>query len=225
MTRRPFALIHFLSLCTSVPPSLPTQMPRPLIPLLALLLTATLLAAAYPRPARCKCQLRSWIVAAQGRHLFLQIDCPKPYNHLNGRVEFTEARLRSDYRLPSDPARRNRLAKLDRPGILRPPPFITDPKERLESFFTISPEEAICLQRDRLFYAQYELLGPNSNSALRAAANECGCGIPAAVTESAGLFGDFPGIERQPGPEVPPEHYPLYGLPEGPQPVPTPLKR
>lgn len=200
-------------------------MPRHLLLLLGLILAATILAAASARPARCKCQIRSWIVAAQGRHLYMQIECPKPFNHLSGRVEFTEARLRSDYRVPAEPMRRNRLARLDRPGILRPPPFITDPKDRLEAFFTISPEEAACLQRDRAFYAQYELLGPNSNSALRAAAEECGCGVPGHVTASAGVLGEFPGIERKPGPELPADKYPLYGLPEGPQPLPTPLKR
>jgi hypothetical protein len=159
-------------------------------------------------------------VAGNGRHLYLQVVCPAPFEHYSGRVEFTESRLRSDYRLPVDPAVRNQVAKLNRPHVLRPPPFVTDMKDRLEAEFELTPDQARCLHRDRLFTARYELLGANSNAAMRRVAGECGCPLPAGMERLGGLFGEFPGIGADPGDEVPPERWGAHGLASGPQALP-----
>lgn len=161
------------------------------------------------------------------RHLYIDIRCPKPLEHLSGRVEFTEARLRRDYVTPDLPERRNRLARMGRGSILRPPPFITDMRDRPEGApIRITADQARCLQRDRVWRAQYVLLGPNSNTGLRAAAQECNCPLPAHLTSAVGGFlGEFPGINLTPGPELPVAEWAIFGLPQGPQPVPLPQTR
>lgn len=179
------------------------------------------LARPGPPPILCECEARSWVVALGRRHLYLDIRCPEPYGRLSGRVEFTESRLRSDYAVPPSPERRNRLAKMSRGSVLRPPPFVTDMRDRAEGqSFLITPEQAECLQRDRVFRAQYILLGPNSNSALRAVAEGCGCPLPVRPLQSGGMMGEFPGIEMSPGPELAALEWAMFGLPDGPQPVP-----
>ncbi|TVQ76096.1 MAG: hypothetical protein EA380_09270, partial [Phycisphaeraceae bacterium] len=42
----------------------------------------------------CTIELRSWIVAGRGRHLYLDCHCPEPYEHLNTRIEYTKITLR-----------------------------------------------------------------------------------------------------------------------------------
>jgi len=184
-----------------------------------------LMAGTWVRPssqAMCTCEVRSWIVAMGRRHLYIDVRCPEPYAHLSGRVEFTESRLRYDYDVPGPMERRNRLAKMARGAELRPPPFVTDMRDRAEGpAFAITPAQAACLQTDRMFRAQYNLLGPNSNSALRAVAESCGCVLPARVVQSGGMMGEFPGIEMDPGPELPTAEWAMFGLPGGPQAVPA----
>lgn len=75
---------------------------------------------------------------------------------------------------------------------------------------------AAWLQRDIAFSAPYVLLGTNSNSAMRAVLESAGLDVPPRVLGGAGMFGEFPGIDRLPGLEIDAEKWPLIGLPEGP---------
>ncbi len=183
-----------------------------------------LMAGTMARPSArvsCSCEVRSWIVAMGRRHLYIDVRCPEPYAHLSGRVEFTESRLRYDYDVPGPMERRNRLAKMARGSALRPPPFVTDMRDRAEGpAFAITPAQAACLQTDRMYRAAYNLMGPNSNSALRAVAEGCGCSLPARVLQLGGFMGEFPGVEMSPGPELDSIEWAMFGLPDGPQPVP-----
>ena len=53
--------------------------------------------AAEPEPILCRAELRSFIVAGKGRHLYLLIDCPPGFDDFDGRVEYTTAAMRRDY--------------------------------------------------------------------------------------------------------------------------------
>lgn len=173
--------------------------------------------AETPTPPTCTAELRSWVVAGWGRHMYLQIDCPCEYDHLDGRIEYTSAAMRSDYVPPEDPLRAARVTRMQ-PGfhlqpMLRPGEEV---QTRLEAVYTISLEQARCLQRDRMFSAQYALLGTNSSSGLRRAAEDCGCTIPPHVANAGGALGEFPGVNFDPGEEVPAELWTQYGFPAGP---------
>jgi len=195
----------------------------PLIIFLGLITLAAIAAAAIPRSdcVMCRAELRSWIVAARGRHLYLDIICPGQFAYLNHRVEFTEARLRTDYSVPRSPAHRNYLAKMNRGHHLHS--LLAAPDNRLESAFLITLDQAACLQRDRLFAVPYALVTTNSNAAIRHALRDCGCpDVPKHVTSSVGLFGQFPGADVSLGPEIDPERWPDFGLIDGPEPMPEP---
>lgn len=56
--------------------------------------------AAALHDIECTIELRSWIVAGRGRHLYLECDCPDPYDHLNTRIEYTKLTLRTDHDRP-----------------------------------------------------------------------------------------------------------------------------
>ena len=175
-----------------------------------------------PEPVLCDCTLGSWIVAARGRHLHLDIDCPEAFDHLDGRIEFTTAALRSDF----DP---RLLAERDLPNLVRMTPGsrlsspTDDPRPRTEAEYTIDVTTAAWMQRDIAFDADYVLLGSNSNSAMRALLEHAGLEVPSSILASGGFFGEFPGINFRPGTELTPDRWPDAGLERGPRPVPTPL--
>lgn len=196
---------------------------RVIVTFAVLLVLALMGISADPTPTRqiCRAELRSWIVAGRGRHLYLDITCPAPYRSLSGRVEFTESRLRSDYLLPIDPAKRNRVAKLNRPHILRPPTFVKNPQDRLEAVVMLSINQVRCLNQDRMFAVRYDLVGPNSNAALKHVMNDCGCSMPEVMSTLGGLLGEFPGIDRDIGPELARDRWPEFGIPTGPQSAPS----
>jgi hypothetical protein len=195
----------------------------------AALLLATARTPSSPPPESaspevlCRAELHSWVVSRPhpGRHLFLEIDCPAGYEHLNGRVEFTSAALRRDYAPAPGSNDRARVARMTRGGTLVP--LIGDGTDtRLEGIYELTVAQAECLQRDRMFEAAYVLLGPNSTSGMLAALRDCGCGIPAQILRGGGWLGEFPGAELTPGAEVPPERWAGHGVPTGPTPIPAP---
>ncbi len=157
----------------------------------------------------CSCELRSWVVAGRGRHMLLDIECPPPFEHLTGVVEFANTAFREDFEWTLDPRGTPRIARMT-PGVRVRPIFPGTP-ERVESTFDISVETAACLQRDRVFELAYFLLGPNSNSAIRAACENCGVNIPVHVLLSGGPLGEFPGVELTPGSEIPADQWPSAG--------------
>lgn len=189
-----------------------------------LVVLAGLLALGSPRPACvvCRAELHSWAVSRPhpGRHLYLEIICPRGYEHLNGRVEYTSAALRWDFRPVRDPRFGPRVARMSRGVDLVP--FFGDPIEsqRLEAFYILTLEQAECLQRDRMFSREYDLLGPNSTSGLLEVMRDCGCAIPERVTSRGGWTGEFPGAEMSPGPDVPVSLWGRYGVATGPTPIP-----
>lgn len=190
-------------------------------------LAAAAIAAAYfgsrmdqsPTP-NCTAELRSWVVAGRGRHLYLQISCQPPYKHLSGRVEFTEARLRSDYVPVRDPDFVNRVVKMNRGLALRPPFFGRD-DNKLEATYILSPEQAACLQADRLYSRRYQLVGSNSTSAMRGALQSCGLALPDTILRGGGVLGRYPGVDSPIGELIAPPDWPQYGFPDGPEPIPV----
>ncbi|HBS29284.1 MAG TPA: hypothetical protein DEB06_07495 [Phycisphaerales bacterium] len=158
-----------------------------------------------------RAELRSWVVAGRGRHLFLQIDAPSPHDALDGRVEFTSLALRRGYRARDDSTGMPRVGRMT-PGEVLRPVLGRAPDNRLEAVYTLSLGQAECLTRDRVFSAPYVLLGANSNAALRRTMESCGVGVPARVLRGAGPLGEFPGIDQDPGPEVPSDQWPALGL-------------
>lgn len=170
-------------------------------------------------PARveptCHAELRSWIVAGRGRHLYLQIDCPAPEEARPGRVEFWDTAHRPDFQQPDDPDRQARIARTAE-GMRLAPPFVPA-DNRLEAVYELTAEQAACLRRDRVFARRYFLLGPNSNSAMRAAYDECGVELPRRVMQGAGALGEFPGINMDPGAPIPPQRWEQFGLRFSPQ--------
>ncbi|MCA9293535.1 MAG: hypothetical protein KDA20_06955 [Phycisphaerales bacterium] len=205
---------------------------RRLFPLAAVALGATAMLSIAPACSRsasadtpqtptCTAELRSWVVAGWGRHMYLQIDCPCEYDNLDGRVEYTSAAMRSDYVPPDDPEHAARVTRMQ-PGyhlqpMLRPGEQV---QTRLEAVFTITVDQAKCLQRDRMFASQYALLGTNSSSGLRRAAEDCGCAIPPHVANAGGALGEFPGVNFDPGDEVPGTLWDQFGFPAGPTSIP-----
>lgn len=176
-----------------------------------------------PAPLMCRAELRSWVVAARGRHLYLDLLCPPPYDHLSGRVEFGQASLRWDYIPPVERSRAERVTRAGRGGQLSPPFGLGFEDNRLEAVFFITPEQAACLQRDRMWASRYMLVGTNSNSAMRATLSQCGCETPAHVAAGSGLLGEFPGIDADLGDEIAPDEWHAFGVPGPTDPGPTPL--
>lgn len=204
-------------------PHLVAIAPLALLPALALLAATADGRAADPsagdaadQPVVCDCELRSWVVAGRGRHMLLDIDCPDAFDDLDGVVEFTTAAYRDDYDPARDQAEAPRIARMTR-GV-RLLPFLAPagggfPGERIEASWTIPLDAAQCLQRDRVFANRYALLGPNSNSAMAAVLGLCGLDAPDAVLQGAGVFGAFPGVDLDPGEEIPRNRWPAFGIP------------
>lgn len=180
----------------------------------------------------CTCHLKSWIVIGEARHLFIEIETPPEYAHLAGRVEFTNTTLRADYLHPEDRPRWRRSAAALAPGligkmsrghhlgpILRPPDG--DIGERTEATWPITPAQALILQRDRVWNASYILLGPNSNTAARAALESIDLELPESLIAEA-REGRFPGLLMSLDEALPSEDWARHGLPRGPEPDPTP---
>ena len=189
------------------------------IVVLALLL-ASIAAAIALRPARSSptvpAELRSWVVAGWGRHLYLQILPPASLaeaSDLAGRVEFTSATLRRDYSPPTDPRSAARITRMTRGVALTPIMGAAD--NRLEAHYDLTLEQARSLQRDRVFSRTYSLLGPNSNSGMARALRDAGLALPDRVAAGSGMLGEFPGIEMDPGEDVPPSGWLSLGIKAG----------
>lgn len=157
----------------------------------------------------CRAELKSWVVAGRGRHMFLEIDCPSNHDDLDGIVEFANTAMRSDFDWTLDPGGAARIARMEK-GI-RVLPALGPPEDRLEETFLLPPATARCLQRDRLYEKPYFILGPNSNSAMRAACEACEVPLPKHVTGGAGVLGEFPGVNFSPGEEIPAERWTEFG--------------
>lgn len=166
--------------------------------------------AASPEPVLCRAELRSFIVAGKGRHLYLLIDCPPGFDEYDGRVEYTTAAMRRDYTPPEDRSGAARVAKMSAGHPLYP--IIENAQDRFEAEFEITLEQAICLQQDRVFTKRYALLGENSSSGLRRTLELCDCEMPSRIVASGGIFGEFPGIDRDPGPVLDRDRWPDYGI-------------
>jgi hypothetical protein len=183
--------------------------------------------AESPEQIVCTVELRSWVVAAQGRHLYLQCDCPEPFDHLDGRVEYTKLSLRPDFRPGLSWDDRSRVTLRDAaalpiarmtPGTrLAPPPFVEDPDDRLEFAYALPVETVEALQDDVIFSEPYKLLGPNSNSGIRAVMERAGVELPASVLGGGGMLGAFPGIDKPPGAPIDASAWADLGLPMGPR--------
>lgn len=188
-----------------------------------------LLASGASRPAPtpeplARVELRSWVVAGHGRHLYAQIVAPPGYEELDTVVEYTGAFARRGYSPPAARDDRDRIVKVargDRVWSLLPIP----PDHRLEALYWVPLDVAAELQRDRAFAARYFLLGPNSTSGLRAAFEGAGLWLPAHVASSGGPLGEFPGVEFLPGDELARDQWPRFGLLAGPEPIPAPAIR
>jgi hypothetical protein len=48
---------------------------------------------------------------------------------------------------------------------------------------------------------------------MAAVLDACGLGAPAAVLGGAGVFGEFPGVDLDPGEEIPRAEWPAFGIP------------
>lgn len=180
----------------------------------------------------CRAELRSWVVFGRGRHLLLRIDCPEPIEHLDGVVEFTKISLRRDFVAPVEAVTQGenvvggewaevlartgpaRLGRMSRGPQLRP--ALGSGAERLEAVYEIDCAQAESLQRDRVWDATYELLGPNSNSGLASVMREAGLTLPAHVARGGGALGSFPGVTLDPGEDLPAHEWAIAGLPGGP---------
>lgn len=166
--------------------------------------------------AVCACELRSWVVAGRGRHMYLEIDCPEEFDHLDGVVEFGSAMQRSDWRGRWERERMPRVAKINR-GVRIEPVFV-EADHRLEAKYAVTLEQAAELQRDRLWKNDaYRLLGPNSTSGMRRALGDAGLVLPERVLAEGRPFASFPGAEFELGEEAPAERWGEYGLPDGPE--------
>jgi len=164
---------------------------------------------AQPR-VECTVELRSWVVAGRGRHLFLDCDCPDGYERLEDRIEYTTAALRRDFDAARDADGLRHIARMTRGDVLGP--VFGERDERLEAKWRVGVDVVECLQRDAVFALEYRLLGPNSNSGIRAIAEGCGLTLPDRVLAGGGMLGEFPGIELSPGPEVPPDLWASVGI-------------
>jgi len=158
-----------------------------------------------------RAELRSWVVIGWGRHLYLEILPTEGYEHLAGRVEFTSALLRDDYFPRRDQTGRPRIARMTIGEHLAPIMGV-EPDDRLEHELLLTPSQARCLQKDRVYSAPYTLVTTNSSSGLRRAIESCGCAIPMRIASSGGVLGEFPGIDLSPGREIPADEWRRYGL-------------
>ena len=99
---------------------------------------------------------------------------------------------------------------------LGPTGFVPIPDNRVEARYklTLGPQ-ARCLQRDRVFNEPYMLLGADETPRVRRVMESCGLGLPARVLGGGGLLGEFPGIDRDPGAEVPERDWGRLGVQHG----------
>ena len=184
----------------------------------ALALAALVACSPGPAPPEaepdCELELRSWVVAGWGRHLYLDCDCPEPHGDLSGRVEFTSVLLRPD----REPGHEGRavIARMTPGRVLGP--ILAEPRDRLEARYAAPVSVVRRLQEDAVFDTMYSLLGPNSNSALRAAMAGEGLALPRRVLESGAWWGEYPGVTMDPGPRLDHASWPMVGLepPGGP---------
>ena len=178
-------------------------------------------AVAAPEPL-VRVELRSWIVAGRGRHLYAQIippeDAPPHVAVLADVVEYWSTAQRLHYRPSGDPEKDGRIAKM--PRGLRVRPMLAQPDDRLEAVYEMTAAQALELQRDRMFESRYSLLGPNSTSGLRAAFRAAGLDLPQHVLDGRGVLGEFPGVDLDAGAMVPVDLWPRFGLSDGPEPFP-----
>lgn len=195
----------------------------------ALLALALISGAAYttvvdharedPEPL-ARVELRSWVVAGRGRHLYAQITAPPGFEQLDTVVEYTGAFARRGYTPPPLREERDRIVKVargDRVWSFLPIP----PDHRLEAVYWVPLSVVAELQRDRAFETRYFLLGPNSTSGLRAAFEGAGLSLPTHVMERSGPLGEFPGVESLPGIEIVDDDWRRYGFMTGPEPTPA----
>ena len=168
-----------------------------------------------PEPT-CDCELRSWVVLASGRHLYVDIECPEPWDHLSGRVEFTSAMLRRGYDADADTADLPRLTRMT-PGVHLRPPMGVEPRDELEWEFSIPVSDAWRLQQDIAFDTPYQLIGTNSNSALRHALKSIGVELPPTILAQHTALSRFPGLRLDPGAVLPPEAWSDTGFGDGPR--------
>jgi len=169
------------------------------VAMVRVVLTACLAGAALPgcatapEPA-CHAELRSWVVLGRARHLYAVLDCPAPYEHLSGVVEFTSESL-----LPGSGSGspHPRVARMT-PGVrLRPALTLgraAYPGDRHEASYTITPAQARALSRDGVFPDTYRLFGANSNAAVRAVFRDAGLTLPETITTNGGPASRFPGV-------------------------------
>jgi hypothetical protein len=161
-------------------------------------------------------EIRSWVVAGQGRHMYALITPPPGRDDLATIVEYTGAFARKGYAPPGDRALADRIVKVARGD--RVYPFLDIPMDnRLEAVYWLPVETAAELQRDRAFTKRYFILGPNSSSGLRAAFESSGVPLPAWLRASGGAWGEFPGVELSPGEELAPDRWAEHGFRIGPE--------
>lgn len=126
------------------------------------------------------------------------------------RVEFGSTAQRTDYRAPENLERAGRIARMTPGVILRP--VLGEPDNRLEAEYWLSAAQVESLLRDRVFALPYHLVGRNSNSAMARAMREAGLALPAPVADGGGLLGEFPGIDLDPGPDIPRDRWVEFGV-------------
>jgi hypothetical protein len=174
-----------------------------------------------PVPELALVEIRSWIVAGRGRHMYARITAPEGHEELSTIVEYTGAFMREGYVPPRDAALRDRIVMVERGE--RVYPFLDIPMDnRLEAVHWVTLDQARELQRDRAFERRYFLLGPNSSSGLRAALESAGIPLPSAMRTFGvgGPLGEFPGIGMSPGNELAPDRWRAHGFTRGPEPTP-----
>jgi hypothetical protein len=173
--------------------------------------------AAAPAPEAergvvCRAELRSWIVAGRGRHMYLQIIAPEPFGELSGRIEYTTLALRKDYDPWTDTTGKPRIGRMTPGRALGPLAFGPPADNRLEARYELTVAQARALQRDRIFTEIYALLGANSSSGLRRTMEDAGLRMPDHILRAGGAMGEFPGVEFDPGPEIPRRDWATFGL-------------
>lgn len=137
-------------------------------------------------------ELRSWVVAGRGRHLYAQIHGPW---EVSGVVEYWSTAQRQGWSGAGA-----LIARM--PEGQRIWPLMGPADNRLEASWRVTPRQAWELKRDRVFSRSYFLLGPNSSSGLRAALEDAGLRLPLRMRQNAGILGEFPGLGMSPGREV-----------------------
>ena len=182
---------------------------------------AAVAAAAAPE-IMVRVELRSWIVAGRGRHLYAVVippeNAPPEIAALADVVEYWSTAQRFGYRPTGDIERDGRIAKMPRGVRVRP--MLTEPDDRLEAVYEMTAPLAMELVRDRMFTSRYFLLGPNSMSGLRAAFQAAGMDLPRHVLDGRGILGEFPGVDLPAGPVIPAEEWTRFGVASGPEPFP-----